>query len=49
MKKLLFALTAIISLHLYAQEDPASWTTEVNKISDTEYATFIDQTKHYIY
>ena len=37
MKKLLFALTAIISLHLYAQEDPASWTTEVNKISDTEY------------
>jgi len=37
MTKLLFALTALISLQLFAQEDPTTWTTEVNKLSDTEY------------
>lgn len=37
MRKLLFALTALISLQLFAQEDPTTWTTEVNKLSETEY------------
>jgi thiol:disulfide interchange protein len=37
MRKLLFALTALISLQLTAQQDPTSWSTEVNKLSETEY------------
>ncbi|MEN8816191.1 MAG: cytochrome c biogenesis protein CcdA [Nonlabens sp.] len=37
MRKLFFALTALISLQLTAQSDPTSWSTEVNKLSETEY------------
>lgn len=37
MRKLFFALTALISLQLTAQQDPTSWSTEVKKLSDTEY------------
>ncbi|QJP34895.1 DUF255 domain-containing protein [Nonlabens sp. Ci31] len=37
MRKLLFALTALIALQLTAQQDPTSWSTDVKKISDQEY------------
>ncbi|WP_292892109.1 cytochrome c biogenesis protein CcdA [Nonlabens sp.] len=37
MKKLLFAVIALISLQLTAQQDPTSWSTEVKKGSDQEY------------
>ncbi|MFT6799419.1 MAG: thiol:disulfide interchange protein [Nonlabens sp.] len=37
MRKLLFALTALIALQLTAQQDPTTWSTEVKKVSDKEY------------
>lgn len=37
MRKLLFALIALISLQLTAQEDPVSWSNEVKKLSENEY------------
>ncbi|WP_339687993.1 cytochrome c biogenesis protein CcdA [uncultured Nonlabens sp.] len=37
MRKLLFALTALIALQLTAQQDPTTWSTEVKKLSDKEY------------
>ncbi|PPK93255.1 thiol:disulfide interchange protein DsbD [Nonlabens xylanidelens] len=37
MRKLLFALIALVSLQLTAQEDPVSWSGEVIKLTDNEY------------
>ncbi|MGJ8684755.1 MAG: protein-disulfide reductase DsbD family protein [Nonlabens sp.] len=43
MRKLLIALTALISLHVTGQvQDPTDWTTSVKKLSDTEYVLVTD-------